>query len=313
MPFLPDVVLSTYRRMEQLAPMLWTRYGLGNALNLDREYACPHTIALDQGLVLIMMENMRTGLVWRLMSAHPITQRALHAAGFVPGSLKEPLVPAVRPGNPGAVLSIPFMDHAVAIDGDLHEWIRREAIELTPAQRRNVETGFIRDARDASALAYVGWTHEMLYLAGILTDDEWVTTARGSQIYRDDCLEVFVDLDGDGFRFDRNPHDVQIGLAPGGPDGTWQVWAWGALNRFPQEVHAALKRQAGRVLFELGIPLELLPGFAAGRSVRLSVAYHDRDTDGKTGKLHWSVDTESVPGTILFGRVSLEPPSPEPQ
>ena len=307
LPWFPDLALGTYRRMEQLSPGSSIPHGLGDAINLDRRYACPYTIALDQGLALLMIENARTGLIWSLFMHHPVAQRALSVAGFQAGHLEEPLTPAVIPGNPGASLSLPMIDHAVAIDGDLREWIRQDALELTPTQRRNVESGFFHGADDASVLAYLGWTPETFYVAGIVTDDELVTRRGGADIYEDDCLELFWDLDGDGFRFDGNPHDVQIGLAPNGPDGKQQLWAWGALNRMPQEVQAVVKRARGHWVFELAIPMRLLPGLSPGRPVRFSVAYHDRDTDGKAGKLHWSIDSASVPGTILFGQLTLEP------
>lgn len=308
-PFIPDIALQTLQRMEQLSPSVWTRYGFGDALNLDRRYACAHTIALDQGMILLMVENLRSGLVWELFMRHPVARQAMALAGFVPGSLTEPVVPPVIPGNPGASMTVPMIDHAVAIDGDLREWIRREGVELTPTDRRHVEFGFFTSARDASALIYLGWTHEAFYVAGIVTDDALVTRQRGERIYQDDCLELYWDLDGDGFRFDGNPHDVQIGLAPGGSDGAWQLWAWGALKRIPQEIQAALKREDGRFVFELAIPMTLLPGVVPGHPVRFSVAYHDRDPDGKAGKLHWSVDTASMPGELFFGQMTL---SPEP-
>ena len=316
MPWLPQEAIDAYRRLERLAPTLWTRYGFGNAVNLDRGYACPHTIALDQGLVLIMIENLRTGLIWNLMGRQPVIQRGLRAAGMTAGAQAAPtLQPA--PGNPGAQMDIPMIDHAVTVDADLSEWIRHEAIELSPVRRRHIEFGFIRDSRDASAVMYAGWDGTMFYLAGIVIDDELVVGSSGSAIYRDDCLELFFDLDRNGFRFDRNPFDQQFGLSPGSPTGEQpqQVWAWGSLQRSP-ELPAAVRRGDGYFLFELGIPLALLGGHlpAAGTPVRFSVAYHDRDTDGKEAKLHWSVDNASEPGTLLFGTIRLMPsPSSDPQ
>jgi len=202
------------------------------------------------------------------------------------------------------------MDHAVAIDGDLREWIQREAIELLPTQRRHVEFGFFEGPADASVLLYLGWTPETFYLAGILTDDELVARFHGREISKDDCLEVYWDLDRDGFRFDGNPRDVQIGIAPGGPQQPWQVWAWGSMQQRPEDVQVAGRAVGGRYLFELGIPMRLLPGLAVGTPVAFSVAYHDRDRDGEEGKLHWSIDTASHPGQIFFGHLALEGPSP---
>ncbi|GEM_PF-574107 len=304
-PWFPDVALSTYTRMEEAMPTLHTRYGLGDALNLDRHYACPHTIALDQGLAALLIENARTGLIWNLFMRHPMAQRALAAAGFVQGSLPEPSIPSIIPGNPGATMTVPMMDHAVTVDADLREWIRREAIELSPVKRRNLETGHVHDSRDSSALIYLGWIREMLYVAGIVNDDVLVTRFTGDHIYTDDCIELFWDLDGDGFRFDGNPHDVQLGLAPSGPHGKWQVWMWGAIKRSPTDVQAVVKRMPGHYLFEIGVPMTLLPGLTPGVPIRFSVALHDRDHDEQTSKLTWSIDTATKPGEILFGRVTL--------
>jgi hypothetical protein len=255
-----------------------------------------------------MIENVRTGLIWRLIAQHPMAQRALDAAGFVDGRLEEPVELAMVPGNPNASLRVPMMDHAVTVDADLREWIMREALELTPTGRRNVEFGFFRSAQDASAVVYLGWDAQAFYAAGIVTDDELLTRRQGQEIYQDDCVELFWDLDRDGFRFDGNPADVQIGLAPGGgSDGRPQVWAWGALQRYPSDVEVAVVHQDSRFLFELRIPRGLLRNLQPGQPVRFSFAYHDRDRDGKAGKLHWSVDTASQPGTIRFGALTLTP------
>jgi len=304
-PWLPQASFETLHRMEQLAPSLWTRYGYGDGLNIDRQFVCPYTIALDQGLAALLIENYRTGLIWDLFMRHPIAQRALERAEFLPGALAEPLAPEVIPGNPGASLSLARRTHPVAVDGDLSEWIRDDALELTPRERRNVEYGFVSDARDASAVIYLGWDDDAFYVAGLLTDETLVTRKTGGDIYLDDCLEVFFDLDGDGFRFDRNPSDVQIGVAPGGPEGTHQLWAWGAIQQYPSDVQAAVERQGEQVAVELAIPRARLPGLREGQPVRFSVAYHDRDADEKAAKLHWSVDTATKPGTILFGYLTL--------
>lgn len=306
--WLPELSLATLRRLQEVAPSSWTRYGWGDAVNLDREFFCRETIALDQAMPLLAIENLRTGLIWRLFMSHPITQRAVRAAGFLPGRLEAPLPREQAPGNPGASLTVPMVDHAVTVDGDLAEWIRHEAIELIPRAHRNVESGYFRDAKDGSLLAYLAWDQEAFYLAGVVLDDELVAGQHGPDIYKDDCLEVFFDLDGDGFRFDGNPADFQFGLAPAAPPGAPQHWAWGPLQRNPQEVGAAMRvTPGGWYTFEMRIPLALLPGLAPGKPVRFSLAFHDRDADGKDGKLHWSVDSASAPGTIRFGELTLSP------
>ena len=305
-PLVGQTAWETYRRMERASPKLWTRYGLGNALNLDLDYACPHSIALDQGLALLMIENMRSGLIWRLFQQHPVAQRAIAAAQFQPGRLDEPVPPPVTPGNPGASMAAPWLASPMTVDGDLADWQHPEAVTLTPVSRRNVESGYIRDERDASVQVLMGWREGLLYAAGAVLDDELVTGRSGEEIYQDDCLELFWDLDQNGFRFDGNPGDVQLGVAPGGPDGVRQVWLWGAHKRAPEEVQAVVRPTPGGFVFEIGVPLALLPELRPGRPVGFSVAYHDRDADGKAAKLQWSVDTSSVPGVLQFGTLRLD-------
>jgi len=45
---------------------------------------------LDQGIVLMMIENHRTGLNWQLMRACPYVRDGLRSAGFQGGWLQQP-------------------------------------------------------------------------------------------------------------------------------------------------------------------------------------------------------------------------------
>jgi len=64
------------------ADRLWGRYGFGNAFNVDRNWYDPDVIGIDLGMVLLAIENHRTGLPWKLMAALPATQRAWKRIGF---------------------------------------------------------------------------------------------------------------------------------------------------------------------------------------------------------------------------------------
>ena len=43
---------------------------------------------------------------------------------------------------------------------------------------------------------------------------------------------------------DGNAADRQFGIAPGAPEGTMQLWAWGPLKQRPEDVQAAMRMQA---------------------------------------------------------------------
>lgn len=305
-PFAPDVAWPTYQRMLDELPTAFGRYGLTNAFNLDRHYVCPYYIALDQGLTLFMLENARSGLIWRLFMSHPAAQRAVQRAGFQPGHQEEPTPLRIRRGNPAARLGIHRLTHPVGIDGDLAEWLHREPIDLTPTDQRNLEFGFVRSKTDASLDAYLGWDEERFYVAGVVRDDEIVNRHRGSMIYQDDSVELFFDLDRDGFWFNQNPFDAQVGLAPTGPTGEPQVWVWGPVNRHVPEVESAVSRRGSSYVFELAVPWSVIGGRPdMGQPFRFAVTLHDRDRDGKEAKLVWSVDKETDPGRLLFGEAWL--------
>ena len=81
--FVPILALSAARLLfERLQHVLWGRYGFANAFNLDRNWYARDVIGIDLGMLLLSIENYRTGLIWTLMSSFYRTASALRAAGF---------------------------------------------------------------------------------------------------------------------------------------------------------------------------------------------------------------------------------------
>ena len=103
-PFAPEVTVRTMMAMAERYPALWTEdYGFRDAVNpsfratdvpikqnsevtpygwVDHDY-----LGIDQGPILIMAENARTGLVWETMKRSPYLVRGLQRAGFKGGWL----------------------------------------------------------------------------------------------------------------------------------------------------------------------------------------------------------------------------------
>jgi len=65
---------------------LWGPYGFYDAFNLDQDWFASSYLAIDQGPIICMIENYRTGLLWEKFMANPEIQPALDAIGFVPDS-----------------------------------------------------------------------------------------------------------------------------------------------------------------------------------------------------------------------------------
>jgi hypothetical protein len=83
--FAPDSVLPTIRNMwNNYRGQLWTPYGFRDAFNLQVNWWDSDIIGIDQGPMVIMIENYRTGSVWDRFMRNADVQRGLHAAHFQP-------------------------------------------------------------------------------------------------------------------------------------------------------------------------------------------------------------------------------------
>jgi hypothetical protein len=85
LPFAPEVCLPTLRHLDaEYGDRLWTRYGFRDAYNRTGNWWGPDVLGIDQGPILIMAENYRTGAVWRRMHQNKIIRSGLKKAGFRP-------------------------------------------------------------------------------------------------------------------------------------------------------------------------------------------------------------------------------------
>jgi len=96
MPFAPEICLPTLRYFyAQFRPRIWTAHGFRDAFNLGAQWYASDTLGLDQGPIVVMIENYRTQRVWRLFMQNSEVQRGLQRAGFVPLSWAAPMLEAM--------------------------------------------------------------------------------------------------------------------------------------------------------------------------------------------------------------------------
>ena len=93
LPFTPDVALDAVRHMHLRYPEMLPESRYASSFNpglasVDhRAWVSPGNFGLDQGIVVMMIENYRTGLIWRLMRDCPPIRAGLRQAGFRGGWL----------------------------------------------------------------------------------------------------------------------------------------------------------------------------------------------------------------------------------
>ena len=97
LPFAPEIVLPTLRHALDKFPKMDNPHGLVCSVNFTFRRSPRHKsgwisdahFALDQGPVIIMIENYRSGLIWRLMRGCRFLVTGLQRAGFSGGWLHE--------------------------------------------------------------------------------------------------------------------------------------------------------------------------------------------------------------------------------
>ncbi|HEX6048370.1 MAG TPA: glucoamylase family protein, partial [Gemmatimonadaceae bacterium] len=96
LPFAPEIVVPTIEAMRARHPSIDRAYGLACGFNPSvrvegngdtRGWVSPVHYAIDQGLMVMMLENARSELIWRLMRTCPYVVDGLRRAGFTGGWL----------------------------------------------------------------------------------------------------------------------------------------------------------------------------------------------------------------------------------
>jgi len=95
LPFAPEIVLPTLQHFNDAYPEMTSRYGFKCSFNPTfndgnqgkRGWISKGYYGLDQGPVVLMIENYRTGFFWELMKKCPYIDEGLRRAGFTGGWL----------------------------------------------------------------------------------------------------------------------------------------------------------------------------------------------------------------------------------
>jgi hypothetical protein len=67
-----------------LGDRLWGEYGFYDAFNITANWTASSYLAIDQGPIIVMIENYRTGLLWDLFMSAPEVQNGFDKLGFIP-------------------------------------------------------------------------------------------------------------------------------------------------------------------------------------------------------------------------------------
>ncbi|MGJ1386704.1 glucoamylase family protein [Sphingobacterium spiritivorum] len=83
MPYTPKESIAFARYLNQhLGQKVWGQYGFYDAYSETDNWFPQRYLAIDQGPIVVMIENYRTGLFWKLFMGAPDVQKGLKGLGF---------------------------------------------------------------------------------------------------------------------------------------------------------------------------------------------------------------------------------------
>jgi hypothetical protein len=83
LPYVPEQSMAAIRHFYYLlGDQLWGQYGFYDAFDFSENWWASSYLAIDQGPIICMIENYRTGLLWDLFMSSPEVQDGLTKLGF---------------------------------------------------------------------------------------------------------------------------------------------------------------------------------------------------------------------------------------
>lgn len=310
--FMPEEsLLSTRYMLSEYGERIWTKYGFVSAFNPGKNWFSSDSIGIDQGILFLMIENYRTGSVWKAFMENKNIKKSMMLAGFKDSAEPtdyESLVVLARGKKDVRRLKDAYAskpEGTITIDGILNEWNDSHPIEIT--QEDSPEFGKATSKNDLSAMAYFMWDDEYLYFAVRVKDDIIIANSVNENIYKEDCVELYIDPDYDLFVWG-SKKDYQIGVAPRSIKGSSQVWSWFHEGNPGDNVRVAVRfneqYRKGEYTIEGAVRwdyLHVVP--ERGKVLGMSVAVHDIDNDGSPEtKLNWSFNKFD---SVMLGSLEL--------
>jgi hypothetical protein len=82
-PYTPEASMAALKHFyRDLGNPLWDVYGPRDAVNLEADWYSPIFMGLNQAPITVMVENYRTGLIWKLFMSNAEIESMLHSIGF---------------------------------------------------------------------------------------------------------------------------------------------------------------------------------------------------------------------------------------
>ena len=82
-PYTPEYSMEALKHFyNDLKNKIWGEYGFVDGFSESKNWYAKSYLAIDQGPIIVMIENYRTGLLWKLFMSCPEIKSGLKKLGF---------------------------------------------------------------------------------------------------------------------------------------------------------------------------------------------------------------------------------------
>jgi len=283
--------------LSKYGPLVWGEYGFYSAFNVDEIWFSDQYIGIDQGDIILMIENYRSGLIWNLFMNNENIQRALDEIGFVNKESDYAVTPwyveeykRLLTSSEEKLAEAPKISH-VMIDGKLTEWENIPRYSVT--EDMNVPAGGIKPIDKKAQILHsyfsVAWDDENLYISADVYDEYVVINITPDDVggyYRTDSVEFYINPSIAG----SNAGLFKIAILPFDTEGNVQAVRHedanpGPISKSASKVEVASNRTDYGYIIELKIPFEYLGITNPQPNLKLGFSYTIHNSNKKDASL----------------------------
>jgi len=226
--FTPQLAIAALREYyssktlpESIKKRLHGRFGLSDSFNVDRDFVASEAFAINHGPMLLMIENYRSGLIWKHFMQLPAVTHAMQKAGFKPDTTDENTVDAATVYETAAymphqrpVYETPFLPHEYSLASASFADPVWETAARMVIDRSLIQT-IIKPPASLDYQLHWQMLHnsESIFMKFDVHDSELHAENADDRMYHDDCIEIYLNSHNQKFNWN-GEHDYQIIMSP---------------------------------------------------------------------------------------------------
>ncbi|MBF0502919.1 MAG: hypothetical protein HQM09_22480 [Candidatus Riflebacteria bacterium] len=330
--FTPELSIRVLKHIfREYHKQMWGRYGFSDSMNLDKGFFASDTYAINQGPILLMIENLRSEFVWKTFMRVPEIKRGMMRAGFVDEnggsiSLKPEIYPKQTKSIDAAHLAptlprfqykcyLPHEKPVMYVEkipdstsfSDLSCTNSRSA-DLWKKAKPGIclDQSFLQFGsnyqKDYQCKAVFLHNSNFLFIKISLHDSELVVQSPSEKMYQDDSVEIFLDSESNGLVWS-GKKDYQIIVSPSADLKSLRVREFFnqvQSDKILSQFKKSKSRHVSSYEFVLGIPKREFN--LIGSKTGFSLAAHNIDLVGRSdAKFNWFFLEPGIQlGSLIF-------------